>query len=156
MSYLFKHVTIIQPFRMLHKACFAKKLTHPTAYSHVLMPLLLSLSCVLRWPRSSGMNCDKFANVVAVGVTTDLNTDKFRCTQPNPNQTKLYLSLTVLMRHGQVQKHPNLTKLNTCQLSSTDLHMDKFRCIQTKPNYSSFTNLHMDKIGALYTNLSSW
>ena len=108
---------------------------------------------VVLW--SSGMNCDKFANVVAVGVTTDLNTDKFRCTQPNPNQTKLYLSLTVLMRHGQVQKHPNLTKLNTCQLSSTDLHMDKFRCIQTKPNYSSFTNLHMDKIGALYTNLSS-
>ena len=100
---------------------------------------------VVLW--SSGMNCDKFANVVAVGVTTDLNTDKFRCTQPNPNQTKLYLSLTVLMRHGQVQKHPNLTKLNTCQLSSTDLHMDKFRCIQTKPNYSSFTNLHMDIIG---------
>jgi hypothetical protein len=31
---------------------------------------------VLLW--TSGINCDKFANVLAVGVTNDLNTDKFR------------------------------------------------------------------------------
>ena len=31
---------------------------------------------------TSGMNCDKFANVLAMGVTTDLNTDKFRYRDP--------------------------------------------------------------------------
>ena len=121
MSYLFKHVKIIQPFRMLHKACFAKKLTHPTAYSHVLMPLLLSLACVLRWPRTTvGGSVElwhELRQVCQRGGGGGHHRPQHRQvqvhpTQPNPNQTKLYMSLTVLMRHGQVQKHPNLTKLN--------------------------------------------
>ena len=162
MSYLFKHVKIIQPFRMLHKACFAKKLTHPTAYSHVLMPLLLSLSCVLRWPRTTvGGSVElwhELRQVCQRGGGGGHHRPQHRQvqvhpTQPKPNQTILVFNSPHETRTSS--KAPNLTKLNTCQLSSTDLHMDKFRCIQTKPNYSSFTNLHMDKIGALYTNLSS-
>jgi len=34
-----------------------------------------NLRLVVMW--TSGMNCDKFANILAVGVTSDLNTDKF-------------------------------------------------------------------------------
>ena len=40
-----------------------------------LNPLMCYIYIQTLYP--AGMNCDKFANMMAVGVTTDLNTDKF-------------------------------------------------------------------------------
>ena len=35
------------------------------------------LQLIVMW--TSGMNCDHYANIMAVGVTDSLNSDKFRC-----------------------------------------------------------------------------
>ena len=151
MSYLFKHVKIVQPFRMLHKACFAKKLTHPTAYSHVLMPLLLSLSCVLRWPRTTvGGSVElwhELRQVCQRGGGGGHHRPQHRQVQVHPTQPKPNQTILVFNSPHETRTSSKAPKLNQTKYLSIVIIRPSHGQVQVYSNQTKLLVFHKPSHG---------